>query len=95
MAMLGHTQACALQKPSQILDGHCHHSPYIPDLALSYYLFVLLKKACEDIIMLMMRHYKTPCASGCREGTETFTRWKYSSSKVEEFCNKDGNYTEK
>jgi hypothetical protein len=47
-------------------------------------MFGLLKKSCEDTIMLMMRHCKTPCASGCTEGTKTFTRWKYSSSKVEE-----------
>jgi len=45
--------------------------------------------------MLMMRHCKTPCVSGCREGADTFTRWKHSSSKVEEDCYKDGNYTEK
>jgi hypothetical protein len=39
--MLGHKQACALQKPSQILGGHCHHI-YSTFLTLPYHIICLV-----------------------------------------------------
>lgn len=55
------------------------HPPYNPDLAhqITIY-FVLWKKACEDTITPMMRHYIMPHASGCRGGRVTFTRQEHT-----------------
>lgn len=84
-AMLGHTQVCAPEKPSQILDGHCR-CIYTTALTLPYHIIclVLWKKACEDTVTPMMRHWRTSLPVTTEKRQQLFTRWKYSCSKVEE-----------
>lgn len=79
MTMLGCTQVCAPERPSQILNGQsCCIRPTV--LTSHYQIItclVLLKKACKDTITPVKRHCRMPCTSGCRGWKATFTRWEY------------------
>jgi hypothetical protein len=81
VAVPGHTQVFAPQRPSQILYGHC--CIIYPTVLTSHsYIVTCLafwKEASEDTIMLVRRHWRMPCVCGCSSrGRATFSSQGYT-----------------
>jgi hypothetical protein len=81
VAMLVCMQVCAPEAITHFLWTGLLHSSYSPDLA-----------PCEDTIMLVMRHCRMTCASGCREENQPLyhvgknsvvQKWKKLSTEME------------
>jgi hypothetical protein len=79
MTLLGQIQICTPLRQSQSLDGQCSFlCPTV--LTLHLWIFtcmVLWKIASEDIVIQMVRHCRTSCASGCGRSRATFAGQDY------------------